>query len=149
MLGVAFKEWAAICRALADGRQTLILRKGGIAEESGAFRPEHARFWLYPTYFHAQQSGIKPESADLVPAAAQDRPPEGTLRLTHWVEVPDVAFVRDLETALALDAFHVWTADTVRQRFEYRSPGLFVLPVQVYRVLTCRSLPGTPGARRG
>ena len=31
MLRHAFKEWAVICKALAEGRQALILRKGGIA----------------------------------------------------------------------------------------------------------------------
>ena len=38
MLKDAFKEWAVICRALAEGRQALILRKGGIAEAGGDFR---------------------------------------------------------------------------------------------------------------
>ena len=28
----AFKEWAAVCAALDSGRQTLILRKGGLHE---------------------------------------------------------------------------------------------------------------------
>ena len=42
MLPIAFKEWAVICEALALGRQALILRKGGIAETGGAFRPEHS-----------------------------------------------------------------------------------------------------------
>ena len=46
----AFKEWAVICRALAEGRQALILRKGGIAEPGPTFQPEHSHFWLYPTY---------------------------------------------------------------------------------------------------
>ena len=32
MLKDAFKEWAVICRALADGGQGLILRKGGIGD---------------------------------------------------------------------------------------------------------------------
>jgi len=32
MLAQAFKEWAVICRALAVGKQSLLLRKGGIAE---------------------------------------------------------------------------------------------------------------------
>ena len=27
-----------------------------------------------------------------------------------------------------------WTADTVRQRFHYRTPGLYVLPVTVFRL---------------
>ena len=40
-LNVAFKEWAVVCQALAAGRQSVILRKGGIAEEGGIFRPEY------------------------------------------------------------------------------------------------------------
>ena len=39
MLRIAFKEWAAVCRALASGRQSLIIRKGGIAEAGGVFAP--------------------------------------------------------------------------------------------------------------
>ena len=66
-LSIAFKEWAVICRALAEGRQSLILRKGGIAEAGGQFRPEHDRFLLYPTYFHEQHhTGTK---ADLYAVA--------------------------------------------------------------------------------
>jgi hypothetical protein len=48
----AFKEWAAICRALATGRQDVILRKGGIVEDGGEFRPDHASFLLLPTFLH-------------------------------------------------------------------------------------------------
>ena len=37
LLKHAFKEWAVICKALATGRQLLILRKGGIDEPGGDF----------------------------------------------------------------------------------------------------------------
>jgi hypothetical protein len=135
MLRIAFKEWAVICRALAEGRQALILRKGGIAEEGGRFRPEHDRFLLYPTFFHEQhRTGIKPELLLLLAAAEADKPPAGQLRLTHFAAVESVAHVTDLDRALALDRLHGWTADTVRQRFHYRTPGLYVLPVRVYRL---------------
>jgi hypothetical protein len=33
-----------------------------------------------------------------------------------------------------LEGLHLWSEHTVRQRFAYRSPGLFVLPVRVFRV---------------
>ena len=66
MPSYAFKEWDVICRALADGKQALILRKGGIAEEGGVFRPEHTRFWLYPTYLHQQRDGVKPEALRVI-----------------------------------------------------------------------------------
>ena len=35
---VAFKEWASVVRALETGQQTVILRKGGIAEEGRGCR---------------------------------------------------------------------------------------------------------------
>lgn len=133
MVSIAFKEWGAVCRALADGRQALIIRKGGIAEAGGVFRPEHDRFWLFPTFLHQQQGGIKPDAATYLAAATRDRPPEGELRFDHFAEVTDVHFVRSLDAALALDDLHVWSADTIRQRFHYRSPGLYVFPVRVFR----------------
>jgi len=49
MLRHALKEWAVTCRALAEGRQAILLRKGGIGEAGGAFQVEHTRFWLLPT----------------------------------------------------------------------------------------------------
>ncbi|MBN9519586.1 DUF1802 family protein [bacterium] len=133
MATVAFKEWAVICRALADGRQSLILRKGGIAEAGGEFHPEHHRFLLLPTHFHEQhRTGIKPELLPLLDVAEVDRPPAGTLRFTHFAEVTAVRKLTDLAQALALDPAHGWAEDTVRQRFHYRTPGLFVLTVRVF-----------------
>jgi hypothetical protein len=139
----AFKEWAVICQALAAGQQALILRKGGIAEEGGIFRPEHARFWLYPTYLHQQEKGIKPQAQPLLKAVESDRPPAGTVRISHFVEVPGVYQVRELGPALLLGKLHLWSDDTVKQRFEYRGPGLYVLPARVYRAPQVVELPET------
>ncbi|HJT79334.1 MAG TPA: DUF1802 family protein [Gemmataceae bacterium] len=145
MLQHAFKEWAVICRALAAGRQALILRKGGIAEPEGAFRLEHRRFWLFPTYAHQQRDGVKPEAVPLLEQAEAERPPAGTVTLSHWAEVAGVYHVHDLGAALTLNDLHLWSAETVRSRFEYRRPGLFVLPVRVYRAAEAFTLPDTPG----
>lgn len=135
MVRVAFKEWAAVCRALADGRQAVILRKGGIAEVGGAFRPDHERFLLYPTYFHEQQqAGLKQPHLPLLDAAEADRPPAGVVRFTHVAEVAEVHHVTDPDRLLGLGRFHVLTADTVLQRFHYRTPGLYALVVRVYRL---------------
>src|SRR4051794_21284854 len=109
MLRVAFKEWAVICRALAEGRQALILRKGGIAESGGQFKPEHTRFWLYPTFAHEKPDGIKPKAAELFRAAEADRPAAGKVRLSHFAEVHGVYYVRQLFGALLLDELHLWS----------------------------------------
>ena len=43
MIRHAFKEWAVICKVLAEGRQALILRKGGIAERFQRFYLERVQ----------------------------------------------------------------------------------------------------------
>jgi hypothetical protein len=134
MLSIAFKEWAVICEAIAAGRQALILRKGGIAEEGGVFRPEHAEFLLYPTYFHEHRAGLKSEFLPLFESAEAAKPPAGTIRFTHFVRVERVTRVTDINVALALDPLHAWTPAVVEQRFQYRTPGLFVLAVRAFRL---------------
>jgi hypothetical protein len=140
----AFKEWAVVCRALADGRQTLLLRKGGIAEEGGVFRVAHKRFWLYPTYVHQQRSGITEEAAALLERAEAERPPAGAVRLTRFAEVVGVYHCHDIVGPLRLTGLHVWSMETVRSRFAYRTPGLFVLAVRVFAAPAAVELPETP-----
>lgn len=134
MLSVAFKEWAVICEALARGQQTLILRKGGIAEDGGTFRPEHFEFLLYPTYFHEHRAGIKPAFLPLLEAAEAAKPSAGVVRFTHFVRVIAVDHVSDLDQVLALDSHHAWTPDVIKQRFHYRTPGLYAFAVRVFRL---------------
>ena len=140
----AFKEWASICGALASGVQSIILRKGGIAEANGAFTPGHSPFWLYPTYSHQQAEGIKPHALPFLHEADRDRSPRGILRLTHYAEVSAVYRVRHLAQALALEPLHQWSEQTVRQRFAYRKPGLYVLAVRVYRVPEANDIADLP-----
>lgn len=134
MLSIAFKEWAVICAALAMGTQSLILRKGGISEEGGVFRPEHSEFLLYPTHFHEHRAGIKPTFLPLLERADAAKPQAGIIRFTHFVRVESVSHVTNLDDALALDELHAWTPEVVKQRFNYRTPGLFVLTVRVFRL---------------
>jgi hypothetical protein len=141
----AFKEWAVVCRALGEGRQALILRKGGIEEAGGDFRPEHTRFWLFPTFTHQQPAAIVPEAAPLLAQAEAERPPAGVVRLTHFAEVVGIYHLHNLAAALAVDGMHVWSEETVRARFAYRWPGLYLLAVRVSRAAEAVELPDTPG----
>jgi len=144
MLKHAFKEWAVICQALAEGRQALILRKGGSAEAGGDFHVAHTRFWLFPTYVHQQETGIRPEALPLLAKVQAQRPPEGVVRLTHFAEITGVYHIHDLVPALMLAHLHLWSEETVRKRFAYQSPGMFVLPVRVYQAPEPQELPDTP-----
>jgi hypothetical protein len=134
MLGIAFKEWAVVCKALVTGRQSIILRKGGIAEVGGEFRPEHSRFWLYPTYLHEHRAGIKPEAVPLFDQAIAERPPASIVCLSHFAEVMSVRRLDEWPQVEALNDQHIWSSAAVRAKFDYRSPGLHVLTVRVFQV---------------
>jgi hypothetical protein len=128
-LGVAFKEWAVICRAMAEGKQSLILRKGGIVEPGGEFRVEHDRFWLYPTFVHQMGTGIVEAYRPLLEGVQAEA--DGRVHLRHVADVVRVVCLTTLEQAHALAGLHGWSEETVTARFHYRTPGLFALVVRV------------------
>ena len=131
----AFKEWAVVCAALASGRQTLILRKGGIHEGREGFRVEHREFWLFPTGFHQQRDEVIPEAWPLLDEL-QLRGQPSSISLGLYAVVEDVHHVLDRAAIARLIARligrHVWSEATVEQRFQYRTPGLFALVVRVF-----------------
>lgn len=129
----ALKEWAVLCAALATGRQTIVLRKGGVEEAPDGFEPQHREFWLFPTRFHQSADELVPDAAPLLAAAERDRPPEGVLRLSLYAEVIDIGRIVDEAALPRLDGLHVLAPATVRERFHYRSPGLSVLTLRVHR----------------
>ena len=49
---IALKEWAALVAAIGDGKQSILLRKGGIRE--GPFKAPASSFYLFPTSFHSE-----------------------------------------------------------------------------------------------
>lgn len=131
---VAFKEWAAICRALASGRQDVILRKGGIGESGGAFRVEDRRFLLMPTFLHQSAEQLVPEARDLLDDIEADKPPSGTVVLSHEAEVTRVARIGSLAALAPFRHRHVWADAVVAERFHRWKDELHVLEVAVRRL---------------
>ncbi len=111
----AFKEWAVICRELGAGRQSLILRKGGIAEGRDGFRFKEAEFALFPTLFHEQISRTTLDAATPIP----DFPESGRIPIELVARVEFAVEITDWEVVLALEPFHVWKREIIEQRFDY------------------------------
>ena len=120
---VGFKDWALVCAALAQGRQSIILRKGGIAEGRDGFRFKHDEFYLFPTQYHQQAAKVRPdELSALRPAPAS---PEDTVRIDCLFVVERAVWIDDWEIARRLHPFHVWREEVIRERFDYdETPGL-------------------------
>ena len=57
----ALKEWATVVNALENGDQTVLLRKGGILEDSSGFIVESEKFFLFPTFEHQETRHLKPQ----------------------------------------------------------------------------------------
>ena len=124
---IAFKEWAGVCDALGEGRQSLILRKGGVSEGPGGFRPDHPAFWLYPTRVHETEQGLR------TPNRARVAEVPGEVAIEALAVVEWTGRVDRVEQLAALEPWHDWTEATIRDRFRYRAPGLWALAVRVYR----------------
>lgn len=129
-MSIAFKEWAIVCAALGRGEQSIILRKGGIAEGRDGFRFQHPEFYLFPTLFHEQvEKTILPAGTPIPSAEA------GLIRIEFLVRVEWTAFVNSLETARMLATFHIWRGEVVTERFDYDEPkGLSLAFVRVERL---------------
>ncbi len=140
----AFKEWLVIIEALGSGEQTIILRKGGIAEGRASFQVEANRFWLFPSQFHAQSEKIKPSAPKwFSPVIDAGAPAAITLR--YFADITHTAFLTRWEDVASLDAHHFWTEAAVREKFEWDQPsGLHVLVVRVHRLRAPLTLSLTP-----
>lgn len=141
---MAFKEWAAICAALGEGLQTLIIRKGGIDEGREGFRVAQDEFWMFPTYQHEAAQGLEHEALPILERVEAQRPPAGMLRLAQYAVVTDVFHVLDEQRLSRLAGQHVWSPRTVGERYAYRRPGLFVLTVRVYVRGEPHGIPDSP-----
>src|SRR5256885_1517560 len=141
-LNVALKEWASVCSALEEGRQIILLRKGGILEAIGGFELEHPQFFLFPTYLHQNAQMLKePERKRLV--ALKEEPAQ--IVLSSAATVTDIIRLRDRGQMDRLDQEHIWTSPLIDMRFNYRPQNpLYLLLLRVYRLAEPITIQNTP-----
>jgi hypothetical protein len=131
---MALKEWAMICAELAAGRQTILLRKGGIREPSRGFSIEHREFFLFPTYVHQNEDELVDSARQALPDIVREAPPAGELRLQLYATVEAAIELTSLEPLRRLEGQHVLAWSAVERRFHYRRPGLHVIVLRMYRL---------------
>jgi hypothetical protein len=132
----AFKEWQVVCDALASGRQSILLRKGGIHEGRAGFSFAHQSFFLFPTRFHSQADHIREGSAPTLPEWQNG----DTLLITHHVTALRAVTLTDWKQVAALAPFHIYTGETVRQRFDWDGKGMSAGSIHV-ALVEVRTLP--------
>ncbi len=124
------KEWSAAVHAMLDGRQSVLLRKGGIGEKR--FEVNASRFVFFPTVAHSHAQRVRPEHRDLLAPAAADSTEEAVL-LRAGARVIAAIEVNHPDRLDEIAPLHIWTPESVRaDRVDFRPRHrLTVLVVQV------------------
>lgn len=128
----AFKDWSLIVHALGTGRQSIILRKGGIHEDSGSFEIESNEFLLLPTLFH--QASDKVKETDGVDGTEYHKDHLSTV-VKYFARLEKVFEINSAEQLDAIDSYHIWSKEVVRERFDRWNPNkVFCLLLRVYEL---------------
>ena len=133
---VALKEWAVAIEALASGKQILLMRKGGIVEETRHFELKSPSFYVYPTYEHQRRELLKEANqSDIDVTLAGWSQDDTTVTLRLYAEVIEDIEIHDQETLNRLRDFHIWTDHFAEERLKWKKKlPLHVLLLRVYKL---------------
>ncbi len=140
MLNVALKEWSIVCDLLAEGKLSLLLRKGGIHEDAGPgiFRLEHPRFALWPSWAHQKPEMIKEPYRQRVQVVEEP----AYVPIRHMGEAVKIWEVPSRSAFDQLDDLHCWTTAQIDMRFNYKPDHpLYVVAVRAWNLAHGRDVP--------
>jgi hypothetical protein len=136
MESIGFKEWAIVCEALGRGDQSIVLRKGGIAEGRDGFSFQHREFFLFPTCFHEQPQKVR-DIAVQIPERVGTQ-----IEIKYFAKLELAQTINSWVIAESLAPLHILQPEVVRERFEYDdAPGLHVGFTRIFRVVPVWAFP--------
>ena len=139
---IALKEWAAVLKALEEGKQTILLTKTGIREEGGELKPEHSEFFLYPTLGYDPSRDIKPDWRPRLPAIEKENKDPKRIHFRLYAVADRVEKVDDAEACKRLISFTTLSEEATEKLFaEGGWQGLYIIIVRVYILPVPMDLP--------
>lgn len=146
---LALKEWSIICKALEEGKQTILLRKGGILEYKKGFEISQKLFLLYPTlehqaaeylqsnYLQEYELLLKRNSSEIV----EDK--VNTIRIIARIEA--MQEFHDHKLLSKLEKYHIWNEKYVNMRMNYNpKKPMNALLLRIYKLSQPISLDVNP-----
>jgi hypothetical protein len=131
----ALKEWAIVCKGLEDGRQTILLRKGGIMERKHGFELRHNDFYMFPTYEHQSRDLLQQEYADKFETILQDKPLDDLNTIYLYAKVVFITETFSRKMLHDLRDFHIWNEKYINARMDYNpEKPLSIILLRVYRL---------------
>jgi len=136
---LALKEWAIICRALEEGKQSILLRKGGVLEYKKGFEISQKIFLLYPTFEHQSKEYLQPnylENFELLVEGKDsitNNDKLNTIRILASIE--EIHEFCDETTLSKLEKYHIWNERYVQSRMNYNpKKPMNALFLRVYKL---------------
>jgi hypothetical protein len=131
----ALKEWAVVCRALEEGRQVVLLRKGGILEYRQGFEVKHDSFLLFPTFEHQSKDHLQPDYAGKLDEVLKEQPAVDSNKITAYAHVVEVKEIHDRIALHSLAKYHVWNESYVNARMDYNpKKPMSVILLRVFKL---------------
>lgn len=131
----ALKEWAIVCRALEEGRQVVLLRKGGILEYRQGFEVKHDRFLLFPTFEHQSKDHLQKDYADKLEEVLKEQPAPDSNKITAYAQVVEVKEMTDRSAVHSLAKYHIWNESYVNARIDYNpKKPMSVILLRVFKL---------------
>jgi len=131
----ALKEWAVVCKALEEGRQVVLLRKGGILEYKQGFEVKHEKFLLFPTFEHQSKDHLQPDYAGKLDDVSKEQPAAGTNVMTGYAEAVEVKEITDRDALKMLSEYHIWNESYVNARMDYNpKKPMSVILMRVFKL---------------
>lgn len=115
----ALKEWAIVCKGLEEGRQTILLRKGGIMERKHGFELRHNEFYMFPTYEHQSRDLIQQEYADKYEPIFHGKHQDDFNMIYLYAKVIFIKETFNRKLLHALRDFHIWSEKYIDTRMDY------------------------------
>ena len=128
----ALKEWHCNVEALKHGWMDVLVRKGGILEQKDGFKVEHREFYLFPTYLHQKSEALNAKFQNKWDELKGTAPSDNSIHMELYARVEAVHEIKNLEEMKSWESRHIYSEQTVSERFHYKNkPGLHVIELKI------------------
>lgn len=123
----ALREWATIVKALGEGKQTILIRKGEL-------KFTHNEFFLYPTFTTQTKDKFKGQFHLDFDATVTGRA-KGKVMMEFYAQIKEVCEVTKSKKLLELDSCYTWTSSHVEDYFQKtKDKKLYVIILRVFKL---------------
>ena len=142
---MALKEWAVTVDAMAKGDQVLLLRKGGIHEDSKDFRVIHREFLFYPTYLHQKEDLLQPAYQPALRKLLEQPQDNDRITFSYWARAEEVLEISEQKKVDNLEPHHIWTTAYAQSKLHWKPMlPMSVLLLRIYKLEQPVTVPYLP-----